>query len=378
MGHEFKTSFSLLLVRKTRRLILQAFGAGALVLGAMPGAFAADNLPLIAKAKEEAGQGKFVIMVSSPKGEKEQKVLMEAFQKRFNIKVDWEWLPLTSGVSGPRVAEQAKANIRLPSAIGGYPYGLYENWIVKNNIAMDVDWVKEFSSMFPTIKSAAIDTVLPRYHNKLLRQWDVKYVLVYNTKLVKKADLPTSIEQFTDPKWKGRFGMSSVNASPLELVGLEIGVDKLTDLTKKLIANQPRYKAGPPAVVGAVASGEIPVALCGYTALAESLKAKGASIDWVPLDTLPLQPLLDFMLKGAPQPTLGKLFLAWLVTEGASLQEKEEYLSSFADANSPTTQAIRKMKPNVKVAEARSDKDLETIIAGEKAVMGLIAGGTGK
>jgi iron(III) transport system substrate-binding protein len=362
------------------KLLASAACALTFALGmlAAPGASAADDPQIIAKAKEEAGQGKFLIMVSSPKGEKEQKALMEAFQKRFNLKLDWEWLPLTSGVSGPRVVEQAKSNVRLPSAIGGYPYTLYESWIVKNNLDEKVDWVKEFGGMFPDIKTAAVDTVLPRYHNRLLRQWDVHYVLVYNTKSVKKADLPTSIEQFTDPKWKGRFGMSNVNASPMEFLALDIGVDGVTDLTKKLVANQPRFKAGPPAVVGAVASGEIPVALCGYTALAESLKAKGAPIDWVVLDRLPLQPLLDFMLKGAPQPNLGKLFLAWLVTEGRSIQEKEEYLSAYSNPASPTTQAVKKMNPKHRVVEVRTDKDMETALAGEKAVMSVISGSAGK
>ena len=359
--------------------VATAFALGAAMLvAAAPGARAADNQEMIAKAKEEAGKGKFVIMVSSPKGEKEQRAIMDAFQKRFNMKVDWEWLPLTSGVSGPRVVEQAKSNVRLPSAIGGYPYTLYESWIVKNNLDVKVDWVNEFSSMFPDIKTAAADTVLPRYHNRVLRQWDVHYVLVYNTKAVKKADLPTRLEQFAEPEWKGRFGMSNVNASPLEFLALDMGVDKLTDLTKKLVANQPRFKAGPPAVVGAVASGEIPVALCGYTALAEALKAKGAPIDWVVLDKLPLQPLVDFMLKGAPQPTLGKLFLAWLVTEGRDIQEKQEYLSLYSNPKSPTTMAVKKMNPNHKVLEVLTDKDMALALEGEKAVMSVISGASGR
>lgn len=360
-----------------RRTAVMTAGAAAAMMFGGP-AWAADNQQIIAKAREEAGQGKFLIMVSSPKGEKEQKVLMDAFQKRFNIKADWEWLPLTSGVSGPRVVEQAKNNVRLPSAIGGYPYTLYESWIVKNGLDAQVDWVGEFGSMFPDIKTAAADTVLPRYQNRLLRQWDVHYVLVYNTRLVKKQDLPTSIEQFTDPKWKGKFGMSNVNASPLEFLAMDIGVDGLTELTKKLVANQPRFKAGPPAVVGAVASGEIPIALCGYTALAESLKAKGAPIDWVVLDKLPLQPLLDFMLKGAPQPTLGKLFLAWLVTEGRELQEKEEYLSLYSNAKSPTTAAVKRLNPKHKLIDVRTDKDMEAVMNGEKAVMSVISGSGGK
>lgn len=379
MNPNFDSSKNGLIV--ARREVLFAAGAVSLVVSTMgiPGlALAADNPQIIAKAKEEAAQGKFVIMVSSPKGEKEQRVLMNAFQTRFGLKLDWEWLPLTSGVSGPRVVEQAKNNVRLPSAIGGYPYTLFESWIVKNGLDMEVDWVNEFSSMFPGIKTAAADTVLPRYHKRLLRQWDVHYVLVYNTKLVKKEELPKNLADFADPKWKGKFGMSNVNASPLEYLALDIGLDGLAEVTKKLLANQPRFKAGPPAVVGAVASGEIPVALCGYTALAESLKAKGAPLDWVVLDNLPLQPLLDFMLKGAPQPTLGKLFLAWLVTEGSNLQEKEEFLSLYSNAQSTTTAAVKKMNPKHRAIDIKTEKDLETLLAGEKVVMGLISGSGGR
>ena len=360
-----------------RRFTVSAVSAATLLAFALP-LQAADNLPMIAKAKEEAGNGKFVVMVSSPKGEKEQRAVMDAFQKRFDIKVDWEWLPLTSPVSGPRIAEQAKSNVRLPSAIGGYGYVPYEQWIVKNDLAAKVDWVGEFSSMFPAIKSAAIDSVLPRYHNQLIRQWDVQYVMVYNTKLVKKEDLPTKLEQLADPKWKGRFGMSNVNSSPLELFALESGVDASVSLAKKLLANQPRFKAGPPAVVGAVASGETALAVCGYTALADSLKAKGAPIDWVPLDVLPLQPLLDFMLKGAPQPTLGKLFLAWLVTEGAAVQEQAEFLSSWTNESSSATKAIKAAKPNIKILAVNTDKDMEIAMQSEKAIMDLISGAAGK
>lgn len=361
-----------------RRRITAGLAGAALLPGlvATP-ARAADNQAMIAKARQEAANGKFVVMVSSPKGEKEQRAVMEAFQKRFDLKLDWEWLPLTSPVSGPRIVEQAKSSVRLPSAIGGYGYTPFEQWIMKNDLAQKVDWVGEFSSMFPAIKGA-VDSVLPTYRDYLIRQWDVMYVMAYNTRLVKKADVPTTLAALADPKWKGRFGMSNVNSSPLELYALESGVDASVELTKKLIANQPRYKAGPPAVVGAVASGETALAVCGYTALADAMKAKGAPIDWVPLDRLPIQPLLDFMLKGSPQPTLGKLFLAWLVTEGAAVQEREEQLSSWADPDAQAPKAIRAARPDIKVLEIKTDQELQLTLKAEKAVMDLIAGQAGK
>src|SRR5690606_2779926 len=126
------------------------------------------------------------------------------------------------------------------------------------------------------------------------------------------------------------------------------------------------------------ASGEVAVGVSGYTALAEVLKAKGAPIDWVVPDVMPVIPLFDFMLKGAPQPNLGKLFLAWLTTEGAQLQEEWAKLSSFSNPDSPTTQAILKMKPDVRALESQTQEELQTVEDAMPAIMKVISGAAGK
>lgn len=362
--------------RRGLGMLVRAAVAGTMLAGGF--ANAADEAAIVAKAREEAKQGKFLIMVSSPKGEDGHRMLMDAFQKRFGLKLDWEWLPLTSPVSAPRIIEQAKNKVRLPSAIGGYAYSNFESAIARNGLEMEVDWVGEFSSIFPSIGVAAVDNVTPRFRNRLLRQWDVQYVMVYNTRMVKPDAVPKRLADLADPKWRGKFGMSNVDPNPLQFLALDSGIDGMVELTKKLIDNQPRFKAGPPAVVGAVVSGETSVALSGYTALAESQKRLGAPVDWVVLDDLPLQPLFVFMLKDAPQPTLGKLFLAWLVTEGRALQEQAEQLSLFADADSPTTRKILQQKPNVRVLEAKTDEDVDFLVRAEEEAMKVIAGASGR
>jgi iron(III) transport system substrate-binding protein len=232
--------------------------------------------------------------------------------------------------------------------------------------------------MFPKIKAAAVDGVLPSYHNKMLRQWDVEYVMVYNKNLVKAADVPKSLDELTQPKWRGRFAMANNTPPPIDILAVDIGVDGAVELTKKLVANEPRFKPGPPAVVGAISNGEVAVGVSGYTALAEAQKKKGAPIDWVPMDKMPIGPLFDFMLKGAPQPTLGKLFLAWLVTEGAAEQESEEYLSLYSNEESPTTIAIKSLKPNVQVVEVRTEEQQKTSERAAREVMHVVAGVAGK
>jgi iron(III) transport system substrate-binding protein len=340
-------------------------------------AFGADDKALIAQAREEAGRGKFQIMVSSPKAESGQRMIMDAFQKRFDIKVDWEWMPLTAPVSAPRIAQQVTSGIKPPSAIGGYPYQTFDAWIAKNGLDMTVDWLGQFGAMFPAIRSAAVDTVLPPYHGRMLRQWDAKYVMVYNTNLVKRADVPTTFDELTSAKWRGRFAMSSNTAVPLDLLALELGPDQTLELTKKLLANRPRFKPGPPAVVGAIATGEVVVGISGYTALAEAQREKGAPIAWVPMKSLYVGPLFVFMLKDAPQPTLGKLFLAWLVTEGRQVQEAAEYLSSYADKESSTTKAIATASPNIDVVEVRNEKEYEMVDHIRREIMKIVAGASG-
>ena len=361
---------------KTLRVLLrQAALAMALGVATMAGAaWAADNQAVIDAAREEAKQGKFLVMVSSPKGERAHRALMDAFQKRFGLDLDWEWMPLNSNVSAPRIVEQAKSGVRLPSAIGGYPTTVYEHWIVKNGLDQEVDWEGEFGGMFPTIGAAAVEGVLPKYRKRLMAQWNVLYVMVYNTNQVKPEEVPGSYEELTQPKWKGRFAMPNNNSSPLDYLALELGRDGVVDLTRRLVANEPRFKPGQPAVVGAIVTGEAAAGVGGYTALADAQKAKGAPVDWKVLPSLPVQPLNSFMLKGAPQPNLGKLFLAWLSTEGQALQEKEEFLSLYRNEDSMTTKRIREMNPDVKILEVNTQEDFDTIFQTERAVMEVLSG----
>ncbi|KCV63946.1 ABC transporter substrate-binding protein [Bordetella bronchiseptica] len=356
----------------------QWLSAVALSSLAVFAAQAADNQAIVEAARKEAAAGPFVIMVSSPKSEQAQRRIMEAFQKRFGIDVNWEWTPLTSTVSAPRVHQQATAGLAVPSAIGGYGYNTYENWFARNGLDAEVDWVGDFGEMFPKIKAAAVDGVLPSYRKRMLRQWDVQYVMVYNKNLVKAGEVPKDIWELTEPKWQGRFAMANNTPPPLDILAVDIGVDKAVELTNKLIANKPRFKPGPPAVVGAISNGEVALGVSGYTALAEAQKRKGAPIEWAPLATMPVGPLFMFMLKGAPQPNLGKLFLAWLATEGAEIQEKEEYLSLFHDPDSATTQKIKAMMPDVKVVEVRTEEQLRQSEVAAKQIMSAVASVAGK
>jgi iron(III) transport system substrate-binding protein len=92
-------------------------------------------------------------------------------------------------------------------------------------------------------------------------------VVAYNTDKLKPEDLPTTIDGFTDPKWKGRIGWPPSNASFQAFVSalrLVRGEEGTLAWLAGIQANEPRVypKNGP--TVQAVANGEIDVAFVNH------------------------------------------------------------------------------------------------------------------
>jgi iron(III) transport system substrate-binding protein len=103
-----------------------------------------------------------------------------------------------------------------------------------------------------------------------------KRTLVYNSELVDEADLPTSVLDMTDPKWKGKIGIAPSNGSFQDFVTamrITEGDDVTTAWLEGIAANDPLTFPANAAIVAAVGRGEIEVGLVNhyynYRALAE-------------------------------------------------------------------------------------------------------------
>jgi iron(III) transport system substrate-binding protein len=92
-------------------------------------------------------------------------------------------------------------------------------------------------------------------------------VVVYNTEEVSKNDLPDSVFDLTDPKWKGKIGIAPTNASFQAFVSamvLELGEARTREWLEQLQANDPKlYERNTP-IVEAVAAGEVEVGLVNH------------------------------------------------------------------------------------------------------------------
>jgi iron(III) transport system substrate-binding protein len=91
--------------------------------------------------------------------------------------------------------------------------------------------------------------------------------LVYNTSTFTEADLPTSITELTDPKWKGRLAWAPTNASFQDHVTAlrsVLGEDVTRTWLEGIMANEPIALEGNTQILEAVANGEADLGLTNH------------------------------------------------------------------------------------------------------------------
>jgi iron(III) transport system substrate-binding protein len=92
-------------------------------------------------------------------------------------------------------------------------------------------------------------------------------VIVFNTDELSAAEVPNSVFDLTDPKWKGKIGLPPTNASFQAFVTamrLDVGDERTRQWLEGLKANDPKFYEKNTPTVEAVASGEIELGLVNH------------------------------------------------------------------------------------------------------------------
>lgn len=152
-----------------------------------------------------------------------------------------------------------------------------------NNSPADVFFAQDAGAL-GALQKAGLTTQLPEMLlNKVGTQYrspDGKWVGVtgrvrtidYNTNLVKPAELPQSVFDLTNPKWKGKIGWAPTNGSfQAFITALRVsqGEEKAKQWLKDIKANQPKEYPKNAPIVEALARGEISVGLVNHYYLEE-------------------------------------------------------------------------------------------------------------
>jgi len=148
------------------------------------------------------------------------------------------------------------------------------------------------------------------------------FVVGYNTAKVKRGDIPATYEGFTDPKWKGRIALEATDAEWMATLIKTSPGNKGTDIVRKIAALQPSLRKGHVLLASLVAAGEVPVGLAMYNSNIETLKRKGAPIDYVPVQPVVARPQGIGVARSAPHPNAAILFAEFVLSpDGQQLFE---------------------------------------------------------
>jgi iron(III) transport system substrate-binding protein len=150
------------------------------------------------------------------------------------------------------------------------------------------------------------------------------YVLGWNTKLVKREDVPKTYDALLNPKWKG--GQISVDTEAYGMVeGLKRvwGREKALDYFKKLAALEPVLKRGNTERVQLTVAGEYPL-IIAYNQTIQRMTSRGAPIDWIPLEPAVTQVNPVLIAAKSPHPNAARLFYDYILSK-----EGQEQLRSY-------------------------------------------------
>ena len=160
----------------------------------------------------------------------------------------------------------------------------------------------------------------------------------FNTAMVSRAEAPKSYADLLDPKWKGKMAWNpNSSAGAVGFVGnilTSMGEEKGMDYLRKLAAQKiVGVEASARAILDQVIAGEYPIGLMMFNHHAVISARKGAPVDWLPMEPVPVAFDSLSLLKDAPHPAAARLLLEFLLSEeGQFVLKDADYLPAMPKA----------------------------------------------
>lgn len=230
--------------------------------------------------------------------------IIEAFKKKHGIEVK-VWRAASEKVL-QRVLTEAKA-------------GRFDADVVTIT-ASDLEALHREKWLQP-VKSPLFAEVMPEAvprHREWVGTYTLAFVQAYNTKAVKREELPKRYQDLLDPRWKGRLGIEAKDYDWFYAVVQGLGEKEGVALFKQIVAkNGISVRDGHSLLANLVASGEVPLALTVYHYTPDQLKQKGAPIEWFTIEPIVASLAATGVSKKAPHPHAAMLFYDFLLSAEA-------------------------------------------------------------
>lgn len=272
---------------------------------------------LLQGAKKE---GRVNVYNSAPV--KDMAVMSAAFEKKYGVKVN-VWRASSEDILQRLVAESRG--------------GRFEMDVVETN-GPEVEALHR-EKLLREVRSPVHADLMPEAitpHREWIGTRLNIFSLAYNTKLVKKEELPKSYEELLNPRWKGRLGIESTDQDWFAAVVREMGEAKGLKLFRDIVGtNGMSVRTGHTLLANLVASGEVPLALTVYNYHAEQLKNGGAPIDWFVIPPAFARVQGVGVARRSPNPHAAVLFYEFLLSDAQDIMVKRDIIPTSKKANSP-------------------------------------------
>jgi iron(III) transport system substrate-binding protein len=288
---------------------------------------------LLASARKEGA-----ITFYTTIAEKDLATIVRPFERKHGIKVDI-WRAGTDKVLQRTLSEAAARRFEVDVIHFGSPEmeALHREKILQPVAS------PHFKELIPGAVPAHREWVAT-----ILSVW----VQAYNTKLIKKQELPRSYRDLLDPKWKGKLGIEAKNQEWFWTVSEELGGDAGIKFFRELVArNGISVRQGHSLLTNMVASGEVPLALTVYNYLAEGAKQKGAPVDWFAIEPAVARSNAIGIARRAPHPGAALLFYDYMITEAQKYFVSLDYVPTNAAVASPLKNLRFKLVDPVQVLD---------------------------
>jgi iron(III) transport system substrate-binding protein len=196
------------------------------------------------------------------------------------------------------------------------------------------------------------------------RRWYALYANynapAYNTKLVKREELPKTYEEFIGKKqWAGRVAIDGTDNEWLKAVFEYYGEQKATAIIKGIVSTlKPVITDGHLAMARATGAGEYAISLNNYVNLSNNVKLAGGPIDVWAMDPVALMFGQVGVSSLAPSPNAARLAANFMIS-----QEAQQFLARFGRL--PTRDDVKDNPPGT-VAMMKSKKVIPALLTPEE------------
>ena len=286
------------------------------------------------------------------------KMIAAAFEKKYGVRVvHWR-----SGAE--KIVNRAVAEARARR----YEADVFETSSNRMEMLYREQLLEDFYS--PVLREL-VPAAFPGGHRQYAAVRFAFFVMGYNTNLIKAGELPATYDDLLHPRWAGRITIEGTDIQWFAAVNQAMGEEKGLAFFRKLAAMKPEIRSSHILIAQLVAAGEVPFCLNAFNNNMETLKLKGAPVDWKPLQPTFGQAASIGVSRYAPRPHAALLFLEFVLSrEGQEIVKAVNRVPSSTLVDSP----LNKFKHEIIDSAFALDEDekwknlFSTVFLGGKAV----------